>query len=322
LTGKPFDANKNFNYYNMEYQPQPEQQAPKKNSNVIYFLIAVVVALLGTDVYLYTQKNKSDTKIVYQNDEKTRLQTELDSLEAQIEQVNSGRAKMTAEMQAKNDSLRAKIKVLRSELAKGKLTVAELSKAQEDIKQLRYFVTKYTADIEELKKQNVNLATERDTLKTNLASVSEKATTLEKQNQELDTKVKVASAIKIGSANVVAYKIKNSGKESDVTKAKQAQKIKVNFTVASNSVAEKGLHDIYVRIIDPTGNLITQPDSGTFNADSQDLQYTYKTAIDFKDDGSGYTIDWVNPSPFQKGTYTVLLYADGFTMGKTEFLLK
>jgi len=307
----------------MEYQPtdiQPQQ--PKKNSNVIYFLIAVVVALLGTDVYLYTQKNKSDIKVVYQNDEKTRLQTELDSLEAQIEQVNAGRAKMSAAMQAKNDSLRLKIRVLRSELAKGKLTVAELGKAQEDIKQLRYFVTKYTADIEELKKQNTTLATERDTLKTNLATVSQKATDLEQKNQELDTKVKVASAIKVATADVVAYKVKNSGKESDVTKAKQAQKIKINFTVATNAVAEKGLHDVYVRIIDPTGNLITQTDSGTFNADSQDLQYTYKTSIDFRDDGSGYTIDWINPAPFQKGTYTVLLYADGYTMGKTSITLK
>jgi predicted nuclease with TOPRIM domain len=308
----------------MEYQPVENQpgQAPKKNSNVIYFLIAVVVALLGTDVYLYTQKNKSDIKVVYQNDEKTRLQTELDSLEAQIEQVNAGRAKMSVAMQAKNDSLRLKIRVLRSELAKGKLTVAELTKAQEDIKQLRYFVTKYTADIEELKKQNTTLATERDTLKTNLATVSQKATDLEQKNQELDTKVKVASAIKVATADVVAYKVKNSGKESDVTKAKQAQKIKINFTVASNAVAEKGLHDVYVRIIDPTGNLITQTDSGTFNADSQDLQYTYKTSIDFRDDGSGYTIDWVNPAPFQKGTYTVLLYADGYTMGKTSITLK
>lgn len=307
----------------MEYQPtdiQPQQ--PKKNSNVIYFLIAVVVALLGTDVYLYTQKNKSDVKVVYQNDEKTRLQTELDSLEAQIEQVNAGRAKMSVAMQAKNDSLRIKIRVLRSELAKGKLTVAELGKAQEDIKQLRYFVTKYTADIEELKKQNTTLATERDTLKTNLATVSQKATDLEQKNQELDTKVKVASAIKVATADVVAYKVKNSGKESDVTKAKQAQKIKINFTVATNAVAEKGLHDVYIRIIDPTGNLITQTDSGTFNADSQDLQYTYKTSIDFRDDGSGYTIDWINPAPFQKGTYTVLLYADGYTMGKTSITLK
>ena len=299
-------------------------QTPKKNSNVIYFLIVVVLALLGTDVYLYLQKNKSDTKIVYQDDERNRLKIELDSLEAQIEQVNTGKAKMTAEMKAKNDSLQGKIKVLRQELAKGKLTAAELVKAQEDVKQLRYFVTKYTADIEELKKQNSSLTAERDTLKTNLSTTTEKAATLEKQNQDLDSKVKIASALKLANANIVAYKIKGSGKEVDVTRANPAKKIKINFTVAENSIAEKRMHDIYVRILDPTGNLITDPkDAGTFSSDGQDLQYTYKTSIDFKDDGSGYTIDWVHPNPpFQKGTYTVLLYADGGKMGQSTFSLK
>jgi len=131
---------------NQQGQPQ------KRNSNVIYFLIVVVLALLATDVYLYLQKNKSDTRIVYQDDEKNRLKNELDSLEAQIQQVNAGKTKMTTEMKVKNDSLQAKIKVLRTELAKGKLTKAELDEAQENIKQLRYFVTTYTAQIDELKK--------------------------------------------------------------------------------------------------------------------------------------------------------------------------
>jgi predicted nuclease with TOPRIM domain len=300
-------------------------QTPKKNSNVIYFLIVVVLALLGTDVYLYLQKNKSDTKIVYQDDERNRLKIELDSLEAQIEQVNTGKAKMSTELRAKNDSLQQKIKVLRTQLAKGKLTAAELGKAQEDVKQLRYFVTKYTADIEELKKQNTNLSNERDTLKTNLTAVSAKATDLEKQNTDLDSKVKIAKGLKMGSMNVVAYKIKGSGKEVEVTRASPAKKIKINFTVAENSLADKSLHDVYVRVIDPTGNLITGPDSGTFTSDGQELQYTYKTSIDFKDDGVNYTIDWlspVTPNPFQKGTYGVLLYSDGSTMGKGGFSLK
>src|ERR1700712_2262565 len=104
-----------------------QTQEPKKNSNVIYFLVVVIVALLGTDVYLYMKKNNSDQRIVVQSDEKTRLQTELDSLEAQIEQVSSGKAKLSKTLQAKNDSLRVKIKVLRGELAKGKLTAAELN---------------------------------------------------------------------------------------------------------------------------------------------------------------------------------------------------
>lgn len=304
----------------MENQSTPSS---KKNSNVIYFLIVVVIALLGTDVYLYLQKNKSDEKIVYQNDEKTKLQTELDSLEAQIEQVNASHTKLSAAMQAKNDSLQAKIRVLRSELAKGKLTKEELVKAQEDVKQLRYFVTKYTADIEELKKQNQSLTVERDTLKTNLATVNTKAQTLEKQNQDLSTKVQVGSALKVATVDIVAYKVKHSGKEVEVTRASPAKKIKINLTVASNDIANKGMHDIYIRIIDPAGNLITGTDSGNFTADSQDMQYTYKTSIDFKNDGSTYTIDWApTPPTFQKGTYTVLLYADGYTMGHSGFSLK
>lgn len=299
------------------------EQTSKKNSNVIYFLIAVVIALLGTDVYLYLQKKKDVAKIIYQSDdEKHRLQTELDSLEAQIEQVNTGKAKLTAEMQSRNDSLQAKIVVLRRALAKGQLTVAELRKTQEDIKQLRYFVTKYTADIEELRQQNASLTTERDTLKNQVATVSQKATTLEQQNQELSGKVKVASALKMGAAEVVAYKIKGSGKEVDVNRAGPAKKIKVNFTIAGNPVAEKGMHDIYMRITDPAGNLMVMSDSGVFTADGQELQYTYKTSIDFQDDGTTYTIDWLNPNKFVKGTYTVLLYSDGYTMGKTSFILK
>ncbi|WP_462267967.1 hypothetical protein [Mucilaginibacter sp.] len=303
------------------------QQNPKKNSNVVYFLIVVLVALLGTNVYLYMQKKQEVRSITTQTeDEKSRLKTELDSLEAQLEtqvqQAGASKTKLTAAMQARTESLQAKIRMLRMQLAKGKLTTGELKNALEDIKQLRYFVTKYTADIEDLKNQKASLAVENDTLKSNLATVVTKATTLQKQNEELNTKVKIASALKTASAGVTAYKIKGNGKETDVTKARTAKKIKLNFTVAANAVAEKGLHDIYLRIIDPTGNLITGTDAGTFTTDGQDLQYTYKTSIDFKDDGATYTIDWVNPATFQKGDYTVLMYADGYTMGRTGFTLK
>jgi predicted nuclease with TOPRIM domain len=303
----------------MENQPD---RAPKRNSNVIYFLIVVILALVGSDIYLLLTKNKTESIVITQQSDKERLRTELDSLENQIEQVNSGKTKITAELQAKNDSLKVKIKDLRQQLDKGKLTVAELHKAQEDVKQLRYFVTKYTADIDELKKQNESLTTERDTLKTNLVAVKQKATTLQKQNEDLGTKVQIASALKIGSINIATLKLKSSGKEVEKNRAAVTKKIKIDFTIPSNAVAEKRLHDVYVRIIDPTGNLMTQTDSGNFQADGQDFQYTFKAAIDFKDDGSGYSIDWVNPGTFQKGSYTVILYSDGYTMGKSGFTLK
>ncbi|HEX3386451.1 MAG TPA: hypothetical protein VHS53_14730 [Mucilaginibacter sp.] len=301
-------------------------QTPKKNSNVIYFLIVVVLALLGTDVYLYLQKNKSDTKIVYQEDEKNRLKVELDSLEDQIEKANSGKAKMTAAMQAKNDSLESKIRVMRQLLDRGKLTKAELNKAQEDIKQLRYFVANYTEQIDSLKKQNGALSDANTHLKTNLDSANTKTTQLTAQNTDLSSKVTVAKALKVGRVDVGAFKVKGSGKEVEETRAKPTTKLKINFTVASNTLADKALHDVYVRVLDPTGNLITDANSASFTADGQTLQATYKTSIDFKNDGSMFTIDWAPASSsdpkFQKGTYTVILYSDNSTMGQGAITLK
>ena len=308
----------------MDNQTPPQNpQKPANKSNVIYFLIVVVVALLGTNFYLYLQKNKSDEKLVYQkNDDdkvlvktQTTLKASLDSLTSQLDSANSGRHRMSKELQAKDEQLKSKIRQLRKALASGQLTASELRSAQEDIKQLRYFVTKYTADIEELKQQNATLTTERDTLKS-------QTTTLQKQNQDLTSKVQIGAALKSSSISVTAYKVKNSGKEVDVTRASTAKKIKVNFSVATNDLAEKGFHDIYLRVIDPTGNLVTSGTTGNFSVNGQDLQYTYKSAIDFKNDGSGYTIDWVNPAEFQKGTYSVLLYADGYQMGKSSFSLR
>jgi predicted RNase H-like nuclease (RuvC/YqgF family) len=308
----------------------PNGQPSKKNSNVIYFLIVVVLALLATDVYLYLQKNKSDTRIVTESTEKTKLQKALDSLKDQLDLANAGKTKLSADMQAKDDSLESKIKVLQTKLNQGKLTQKELNEAKEDINQLKYSVTTYEAQVDSLKKQNNALTVERDTLKTNLtttktnlAQEAKKDTDLTKQNAEKAEKIKVGSAIKVATANIVAYKIRGSGKEIDTKRSSVAKKIKINFNIATNDIAEKGMHDIYVRVVDPTGNLITESDSGNFTADGQDIQFTYKSSIDFKNDNSVmYTIDWVNPVAFQKGSYTVLLYADGYTMGKSSFELK
>jgi len=308
----------------------PNGQPSKKNSNVIYFLIVVVLALLATDVYLYLQKNKSDTRIVTESTEKNKLQKALDSLKDQLDLANAGKTKLSAEMQAKDDSLESKIRVLQTKLNQGKLTQKELNEAREDINQLKYSVTNYEAQVDSLKKQNSALTIERDTLKTNLtatktnlAQETKKDTDLTRQNAEKDAKIKVGSAIKIATASIVAYKVRGSGKEVDTKRSAAAKKIKINFNIATNDIAEKGMHDIYVRVVDPTGNLITESDSGNFTADGQDLQFTYKSSIDFKNDnGVTYTIDWVNPVAFQKGSYTVLLYADGYTMGKSSFELK
>ncbi len=297
------------------------QEQKKRDTNKIYFLIAVIVALLGTNVYLYFQKNKSDQRIVTVSDEKTALTTELEKLETELEQANNSTTELSTDLKAKDDELKAKIAQLKIALGKGTLTAGELAKAKEDVKQLRYFVGKYTSDIDELTKKNAALTGERDSLKTTVSNVKQLADNLSKANDSLYTKVKAGAALKSSQIQIGAFRIKSSGKETDVTKANTAQKIKVMFTVSTNPIAEKGNHDIYMRILDPAGNLIIG-EGGSFNANGQDLQYTYKTAIEFNGEAKTFTLDWTNRNNFDIGTYSVILYADGYTMGRSTFNLR
>ena len=300
-----------------------QEQAPKKDSNKIYFLIAVIVALLGSNAYMYFQDKKSSDRIVTLSDEKSRMELEIDKIEAELDKANNANVQLTSDMQQEQELARQKIAELREQLRTGKLTQGQLAKAQDELKNLRYFVTKYTTDIADLEKKNAELTVERDSLRTTVSSVSEKATQLEQQNTELSGKVKVAAALKTSAIGVTPLRIKNSGKETDVSKASNAKKIRLTFNVNDNSLAEKGMHDVFIRIIDPSGNLIVSDNSSVFGADGDELQYTYRTAIEFDNTPNKiYNIDWSNPGAFQKGTYTVVLYADGYTMGKTSFALK
>jgi hypothetical protein len=298
------------------------EQAPKKDSNKIYFLIVVIAALLGTNVYMAFRDKKANERIVTITDEKSRMEVEIDKIETELDKANNANIQLTASMQEEQDLARQKISELREQLQKGQLTQGQLAKAKEDIKQLRYVVGKYTADIEQLKKENKALSVERDSLRTTVGNVSAKASELEKKNSELNSKVQVASALKVARIEVIPLRVKNSGKETDVSRASSTKKLRVSFTTAENAIAEKGMHDIYIRIADPNGNLIVSDNSSLFLVDGEELQYTYKTAIEFANDGKLYNIDWTNPGKFQKGTYTVMLYADGYTMGKSSVTLK
>lgn len=300
-----------------------ENIAPsKKDKNKIYFLLLVLLALLGTNTVLFLKNEKSQDEIVKLNDEKSIMKTEIDKIEDELDKASHDFEALNVQMKQQQEDARTKIAELREALRKGELTQKELRLAQEDVKQLRYFVKKYVVDIEELKQQNASLTTERDSLQSTVSTVSERARSLEKQNRDLDRKVKVAAALKTSSIIIKPVRIKSGGKESAVSKASTAQKLNINFKLMNNDIAEKGYHNVYIRIIDPKGNLIASDGKNIDLANGEDLQYSYKTAIEYANDGKLYNIGWTNPEVFQKGVYTVTLYADGFTTGTAKINLK
>jgi phage shock protein A len=291
-----------------------EFQESKKNNNKIYLLLVVVLALFTTNAILYIRNKKADERVVQLSDDKTRMQTEIDKIEADLDKANTNYAALSDSMKKEQGSAREKISQLREALRKGELTQKQLILAQEDVKQLRYFVTKYVADIEVLRQQN-------DSLKTSVAVANEQVKALEGQNKDLNKKVSAATALKAFGVSVTAVRIRSSGKESSVSKADPAQKLNITFNFVDNDFAQKALHTIFLRVVDPSGNLVGATGNSTL-ASGEMINFSYKTAIEFANDGRTYTLGWNNPEAFVKGEYSITMYADGYVLGTGKISLK
>lgn len=300
---------------------QEQDPVNKVDRNKIYFLIIVIVALLGINAYLYFKDKQQSSRFVTVSTEKDRLHLEVEKIEAELDKVNSLNVTLSDKLQEEQKLARDKIAELKTALQKGKLTQGDLDEAQRQIVALKEFVRNYNDQIIRLEKENSYLKSERDSLKNTSEAIAQKAEDLEKQNENLNAKVKVGEILKTSGINISAYKVKNNGKLILAEKANSANKFVINFSIAANELAEKGIRKIYLRVFDPAGNLIAN-DSDYFEANGQQMQYSNKLQIVYNNDETIYTVDWTNPKDFIKGTYTAILYCDGFEMGKAQIVMK
>lgn len=300
---------------------QEQDPVNKVDRNKVYFLIIVIAALLGINAYLYFKDKQQSSRFVTVSTEKDRLNLEVEKIEAELDKVNSLNVTLSEKLQEEQELARAKIAELKLALQKGKLTQGDLEEAQKQITALREFVKNYNDQIARLEKENSYLKSERDSLKTTTETITHKAEELAKQNEDLNAKVKVGELLKTSGIIIAAYKVKSNGKAVLVSKASTANKLTVSFNIASNELAKKGFKTIYLRVFDPAGNLIAN-NNDYFEVNSQQMQFSSKIQVSYNNDDTTFNMDWTNPKEFIKGIYSIILYCDGFEMGKSQISLK
>ncbi|MBC6110754.1 hypothetical protein ACFOG5_16770 [Pedobacter fastidiosus] len=297
------------------------QNVNKGDRNKIYFLVIVIVALIGTNAFLFFKDRQQSQKFVTVSTEKDKLRLEVEKIEVELDKVNALNLDLGEKLESEQKLAREKIAELKVSLEKGQITQGELDKAYTQINELKVFVKNYNEQILQLQRDNIFLKNSRDSLESTLKSMTGRASNLENENSNLNAKVKTAAALKLQTAEIIAFRTKSSGKKIEVTKSSGAEKLSVRFNIVPNELAEKGHHNIYLRVFDPAGNLLAD-ESNRFEADGQEMQYSHSIFINYNNDESTYVIDWANPRPFIKGIYTVILYADGSTLGKAQIDLK
>lgn len=300
------------------------QNQENKNTgdrNKIYFLVVVIVALLGINAYLYFKNKQDSGRFTTVSTEKDRLKLEVEKIEVELDKLNSLNQNLNQELLKEQDFAREKIAELKAALVKGEMTKTDLDNAQLEIKNLRNFVNNYSNQISRLENENAYLKTERDSFKNSSEIYTEKTQSLQKENENLTAKVKIGAALKASNISIQALKIKNNNKNIPVTKASLTNILNISFNVVPNTLAEKDYHKVFLRVFDPSGNLVAKEEN-VFEIEGQQMQYSGSIEFIYNNDNSVYKILFENPNGFIKGKYSIILYADGYIMGKSEIILK
>jgi myosin heavy subunit len=291
------------------------QNNNSKLKAIILVLSLLLLASLGYMFKMSSDAKQVETELSSVTVEKETALSELAQLKTTYDAAIAENTSMSEELIAERD----KVVKLMEEVKKSKGDAATLSKYKKQIGELQAKMNTLMKENEELKVQNQQLSAEIDSTKTILVEAKEYNQVLAGQNEELSKTVEKASKLSILNLKTGAYKVKSSGKEVETERARRADILKINFTIAENRVAKSGDKSYYIQVIDSKNNVLGEKKLIEFGEKS--LTYSFISTVQYENS----TVNVSENLPgeeFEKGTYFVNIFDKGELVGKTSFTLK
>ncbi|MDY2693181.1 MAG: hypothetical protein SOV40_06020 [Prevotella sp.] len=289
------------------------------NKKVIIPLVVVCLLLTGGVVYLSLNLKQQQQA----NLEMQEL-AELDKKEMENEYQRFADQYSEMKTQINNDSIIAqltqeqlKTEQLLKELKTVKASDArEIARLKKELATCRAVIRSYILEIDSLNRLNQNLTAENTRMKGQYAEATKQIEGLNADKQTLSEKVAIAAQLDATGINLVA---KNKrGKATD--KMSKCKTLQVNFSIAKNVTASNGMKSIYVRITTPSGSVLTQ--GGTFSYENRTLKYSMRKEVEYTGNETPVTLYWNVNEALSGGTYNVSIFADGHMIGARNFTIK
>lgn len=289
------------------------------NKKIIIPLILLIVLLAGGMAWLYFNLNQQKKE----KEEMIQL-AELDKKEMENEYRQFARQYSEMKTQINNDSIIAqltqeqeKTQRLLQELQQTKSTDArEIARLKKELTTMRAIIRSYVIEIDSLNRLNQNLTAENTLIKDRYEEANKQIEGLSTEKQTLSEKVAIASQLDATAISMTG--IDKRGKPT--TKLKKAKALQVSFSLAKNVTAPTGMKTIYVRINTPTGALMGE--AGTFSYENKELQSSMQRTIEYNGKETPVTLFCDISQALQAGTYRLSIFTDGNLIGNQTFVLK
>lgn len=289
----------------------------KKNTSKIAIIILSLL-LVASVAYIFMLKSEltsTETTVENVEEERDNLVEELEKIKAEYQTMISENNELSEELIAeKNKVEELLVKVRNSQADK-----AEISKFKNQLASLQTKFNDLLKENEVLKKENESLVAKVDSVSTVVIEQKEYNQVLVGQNEELAKTVEKGSKLSVLNLKTSAYKLRSSGKEIETDKARRADMLKIDFTIAENKIAKSGDKQYYVQVIDANNNVLG--DKKTIKFGDKELTYSFISTVKY-DNSSMNVSESLSGTSFDRGTYFVNIFDKDELVSKTSFSLK
>lgn len=302
-----------MNEQNISESPANTKKPFDKRNIIVIALVAILLVF----IVLFVMQRHEHRGIVNElNNEKDSIKVELQKLVVNYDSLKTDNDNL-------NNSLlmtQSEIKNLLVEIEQVKKTsLSEIMQYQDQVTTLRNVMKDLYYQLDSLNESNKMLFAENQEVKQMYSEEKSRSKQLEKEKQSLEQTVKRAQMLE-------ALSLQGTGlnpRDRETMKVARTQKLMISFTLSKNLTAKRGSKNIYIRIMRPDQLLLINSDEDTFKFEDLKIPYTAMREVNYEGMELPINIYWDNTGkdPLLPGTYTVDVFADGYNIGTSSFVM-
>lgn len=275
----------------------------------------LVLTIAVFAAYSFTSISSAKSKETHLEQEKLILQNELVEIISEYDKVNSKNNSLKSQL----ESVSKRAEDVLDSLNLLKMNATSLTKFRSQVAFLKAKNEKLLKEEEASVVLYESLLEEKSSIVEELNKKENRNSVLEEENKSLKHTLEEAALLRANSFKAKALRKRSSNKSSETKDASSADNFEVCFVLAENVVAKKGKRELYVQVIGPDSNIVS--DQGSIEFGDSLLIYSSKTIVDFQNNAIDVCASIEKESTLKKGIYYISIFEGQRRLGGTQIEL-
>ena len=281
---------------------------------LIGLLVVLLVSLAG---YTYTLIQQNKETVLFLEADKAEVQKELEALVVSYNEILQDNKLKDKDLIAARD----RIIVLLDSVKDYKANLSIITRYKAQVKGLKNERTQLFKRADSLLVVTQRLAVEKDSTTAVLIKTIKVVDSVTTANTQLFNSLEKGALIGISNLDATAIIVRKGGKIKETKRATRADKIRVCYTIAPNTLAQAGDRVLYVQVINPDNNIIGDKSNITFGQDL--LTYSKSESVFYENQALDVcAIVGSTGQDVLKGLYTINIFDAQRQIGSTTLMLK